>query len=103
MSSHLFKNPDTPDFSNPNIQRSFLEEAHSSNELIQKELEVNRAEQLLLNQRIQLMQSFVNELPTSDPQYSMLLAQTQMDKIELSELKLREISLIERLTISEEK
>ncbi|MBM3184321.1 MAG: hypothetical protein FJZ64_03340 [Chlamydiae bacterium] len=103
MNNNLFKKPESADFSKPHVQRSFLEETYSSDELIKKELEVNKSEQLLLNQRLQMMGSFLNELPASDPQYSMLLAQIQMDKIELSELKLREINLTERLTLLEEK
>jgi hypothetical protein len=97
MDKNLFKKPETPDLATPAAQRSYIEEAHSAAELLQKELEINQMEQTLLQKRIQMMQSFVNDLPSSDPQYSMLLAQLQMDRLELDELRLREQSIAERL------
>jgi hypothetical protein len=93
MDKNLFKKPETPDLSNPAVQRSYIEEAHSGAELIRKEIEVNLMEQNLLDKRIQMMQSFVNDLSSSDPQYSMLLAQIEMDRLELDELKIREQNL----------
>lgn len=91
------KKESTPDFSNPAQQKSFIENTHSSKELMQKELSVNQAEQILLKQRVELMKSFINDLPSSDPQYSMMLAQVQMDQIELDELRTRETLLIQSL------
>lgn len=94
MQKPLFKKPETPDFANPAVQRAFLEEVRTSKELLLKELDLNRAEQVLLNQRIVMLKSFVNDLPASDPQYGMMLAQSQMDQIELDELKIRESAII---------
>lgn len=58
---------------------------------------MNQAEQNLLVKRVQLMKGFVNDLPSSDPQYSMLLTQIQMDQIELDELRVRAHLLSQKL------
>jgi len=92
------KKENSPDFSNPAAQKSYVQEAKDGKTLMQKELDVNRAEQVLLQQRISLMKSFVNDIPSSDPQYSMMLLQVQMDQIEVDELKTREILLIQNLS-----
>ena len=87
-----------PNFSNPAVQKTFVQETRDNKELMQKELDVNRAEQTLLKQRIVLMKSFINDMPSSDPQYSMLIAQVGMDQIELDELKNREMLLTQKLS-----
>jgi hypothetical protein len=92
------KKENAPDFSKPEIQQAFVQSAQDSKSLMQKELDVNREEQVLLKQRISLMKTFVNDIPSSDPQYSMLLLQVQMDQIEMDELKNREILLIQQLS-----
>lgn len=61
----------------------------NSKELLQKELDVNKAEQLLLQKRIATMKSLLNDLPSSDPHYSMMAIQIQMDQVEIDELKYR--------------
>lgn len=68
----------------------YVQEAHDWVSLLYKELDVNRAEQALLAARIRMMTEFVNDLPASDPQYSMLRAQLTMDRVEIDELKRRE-------------
>ncbi|PIS03321.1 MAG: hypothetical protein COT85_00550 [Chlamydiae bacterium CG10_big_fil_rev_8_21_14_0_10_42_34] len=92
------KKDSSPNFSNPQKQTEFVQETKDSKSLTQKELNVNQAEQVLLNKRIELMKSFINELPSSDPQYSMLVTQVQMDRIELDELKARATILLEKLS-----
>ena len=98
MPRYLFRRPETPDLSNPAIQKLFVEEVSSGYDLVEKELAVNLSSQNLLEKRIRMMQSFVNDLPSSDPQYSMLLIQIQMDRVELDELKLRSSFLREQIT-----
>ncbi|MDE3047262.1 MAG: hypothetical protein KGI83_02810 [Verrucomicrobiota bacterium] len=93
-----FHKKETPDFSKADVQQSFVQQTHDSKELMQKEFDVNIEEQNLLGQRIRTMQSFLNDLPSSDPQYSMLAIQIQMDQIELDELKRREASLSQKLS-----
>ncbi len=83
------ENPKDPNAFSPNIKRS--------KELIQKELDINRAEQNLLTKRIALMQSLCNDLPDYDPHYSMMRTQIKMDQIELDELKVREAAMISQL------
>lgn len=92
------KKEEAPDFSKPIVQQSFIEDTHDSKALMQKELDVNQAEQVLLDKRIRLMKTLINDLPSSDPQYSMLLMQVQMDQVEMDELKMRETLLIQKLS-----
>lgn len=87
-----------PDFSNPAIQQAYVQDIKTSKELMQKELEVNQGEQNILGKRIALMQSFVNDIPSSDPHYSMMITQINMDQIEMDELKFREILLNQKLS-----
>ncbi len=88
----------TPDFSDPSVQKAYIDSTEDTKSLMQKELDVNQAEQLLLKKRIALMKSFINDIPSSDPQYSMFLIQVQMDQIEIDELKTRELLLIQELS-----
>ncbi len=92
------KKENAPDFSNPTIRQAFVQNTENSKELMQKELDVNQAEQLLLKKRIDLMNSLVNDLPSWDPQYAMLLRQVQMDQIEIDELKFRQTLLSQKLS-----
>lgn len=87
------KKETTPNFSDPNARQAYVQQVQNTKELMQKELDVNQAEQNLLVKRIELMKSFVNDIPSYDPQYSMLLLQIQMDQVEIDELKVRETVL----------
>lgn len=91
------KKETTPDFINAKAQQAFVQDAQNGADLLHKEILVNLAEQNLLVERIRLMKEFVNDLPSSDPQYSMILTQVQMDQIELDELKRREDSIAEQI------
>ncbi len=93
-----FPEKDPSNLSSPEAKQAFVQNNESSKALIQKELDVNRAEQVLLNRRIELMKSFINDLPSSDPQYSMLASQVQMDQLEIDELKVREALFIQKLS-----
>lgn len=98
MQNPLYKKPEDSDFTNPSTQRKFTEETQSSKELMQKEFDVNQANQGLLEKRILIMKETLNNIPSSDPQYSMLAIQIQMDKVELDELKSREQTLSKLLS-----
>lgn len=91
------KKEENSDFSKPAIQQAYVQDTPDSKTLMQKEFDVNQAEQVLLTQRIQLTASLLNDLPSSDPQYFMLIAQRDMDQIELDELRVRAILLSEKL------
>lgn len=99
MQKPLFKKPETPNFSNPAAQKAFVEDIRTTKELLLKELDLNRAEQTLLKQRIAIMKSFINDLPASDPQYGMMLIQSQMDQVEMDELKVRESAIVQQIEI----
>jgi len=89
--------PETTNFSDAAARNAFVQGMPDGQTLLQNELTVNRSEQLLLQERIRLMQSFVNDLPASDPQYSMLRIAVQMDLVELDELRARELGLQKKL------
>jgi hypothetical protein len=93
-----FPKKENPDFSKAEAQQAYVQEAVDGKSLMQKELDVNQQEQILLTKRIQMMKSFINDLPSSDPQYNMLLTQIHMDQIEIDELKVREALLIQHLS-----
>lgn len=61
--------------------------------LMQQELDVNLEQQVLVNQRINLIKDSFKEIPNTDPEYSILFTQLEMDQVELDELKNREIEL----------
>jgi FtsZ-binding cell division protein ZapB len=87
------------DFSDPQVQEAYIKDAHDAISLLHKELDINHAEQELIKKRLQLMNDFCNDLPSSDPQYSMIRIQIQMDQVELDELKRRENDLLERINL----
>ncbi len=66
-------------------------------ELLHKEMDLNLAEQNLLNQRLLLLKSQLNSIPDFDPEYISLLAQMDLNQIELDELKIRASNIGERL------
>lgn len=85
----FLKKDNTPNFSIPSGRQEFVQNTQNRKELLEKERDVNLVEQNLLRQRISLMKDFINDLPSSDPQYSMLCIQVKMDQIELDELQSR--------------
>ena len=91
------KKDQPPDFSKPEIRQAYVLEAHNGVSLLHKEIDINRAEQGLLIERIREMNRLINNLPDSDPEYIVFLTQTQMDQIELDELKQREKAIGENL------
>lgn len=93
MQNPLYKKPEDANFTNPLAQQKFTDETQSSQELMQKEFDVNQVNQRLLEKRILIIEDTLNNIPSSDPQYSMLAAQLQMDKVELDELKIRSETL----------
>lgn len=100
MPEFLPNKENAPDFSSPSVQQEYIQDATTSKSLLQKELDINKAEQNLLQKRISMANDFVNNLSASDPQYSMLITQAQMDQIEMDELKNREMWLIQKISES---
>ena len=97
MDKPLFKKYETPNFNNLADQQTFLDRLKNDNDLIQNELSVNKSQQLLLIKRIDMVKGLINDLPASDPQYSMLILQMQIDQVELDELKARGIVLTSKV------
>jgi hypothetical protein len=98
MVRFMFKREESPDFSKPSDQEAYLRNTPTAHNLLQKELDILKEELLLLQKRIQVMKEFINDIPASDPQYTMLSSQINMDQIEMDELKRREHSLVEKLS-----
>ena len=95
MQNPLYKKSEDPSFNDTKTQNQFVKDTESSKDLIIKEITVNKYNQGLLEKRILIMKESINNIPSSDPQYSMMAAQIQMDNIELDELKIREKKLSE--------
>ena len=92
------KKENAPDLSDEAERKAYVHEAQSSKELLQKELDVIQAELSLLQKRIDMMNQFINDLPSSDPQYSMMRRQAEMDQVEIDELNIRASIIIENLS-----
>jgi len=86
-----------PDFNDPTAQNKFVQDTHSAKELLQKELNVNQEEQVLIKQRLEMMKEVINAVPSSDPHYAGFAIQMRMDQIELDELKAQETIISEKL------
>jgi hypothetical protein len=80
-----------------NFEQAFVLGVQDGASLLRKELTVNHAEQVLLQKRVQLMREFINDLPSTDPQYSMIAGAIEMDRIELDELKVRSSSILQKM------
>ena len=92
-----FRREEDPSFLDPKTEQIFIQQTLNSKELLQKELNVTQAETALLMQRVQLMKSYLGQLPSSDPQYTLLVHQIHMDQIEIDELKVRETKIIDKI------
>jgi hypothetical protein len=93
----MHENPNKSDLSRKAFEQAYIYDTKDEKHLLQKELVLIQMEQTLLDQRIQTMKSFVSDLPTHDPQYSMILTTIKMDQIELDELATRKISLLQKI------
>lgn len=92
-----FQKKQLPDLSNPQNQQSYVNTARDPKSLLQKEIDINRAEQNLIKKRIDLLKSTINDIPSFSPQYASMLPQLEMDQIELDELKIREAEIIQEI------
>jgi hypothetical protein len=95
--SPFFKEKHPVNFSLPPSSPPLIQDEQTEKGVLQKELDVNLVEQNLLQQRILMMQSFINDLASSDPQYSMLCIQVKMDLLEIDELKRRGDTLVKQI------
>jgi len=79
------------------FEKRFVYDVKDAKSLLQKELAVNHSEQTLLEKRMQLMREFMNDLPSSDPQYSMIASAIEMDRIELDELRCQSSAILQKM------
>ena len=66
--------------------------------LLQQELDVNLQQQVIVNQRINVIKESFHDISNTDPQYSVLFTQMEMDQVELDELKKRENDIKKEIT-----
>ncbi|NGX33758.1 MAG: hypothetical protein K1060chlam1_00099 [Candidatus Anoxychlamydiales bacterium] len=67
-----------------------LDEKSRKIDLLKQEIDVNIQEQILVNKRISLIKDTFKTMPSTEPEYAILLTQLEMDQIQLDELKSRE-------------
>jgi len=79
------------------FEKAYVHDIQDERHLLQKELLLIQMEQTLLDQRIETMKSFINDLPAYDPQYSMILTTIKMDQIELDELAARKLTILSKM------
>ncbi len=79
------------------FQHAFAQNITDASSLITKEILVIESEEILLNQRINVLKDFLETLATDDPQYAMIRAAEEMDRIELSDLMVRKQLLLQQL------
>lgn len=97
MDKFRIKKEQSRNFSSSKEQKAFVGETSETKELLQKEIDLNLIQQNVLQKKMATSLTLLNDLPSSDPQYSFLRIQSQMDQIELDELKIRESILKARL------
>ena len=59
-------------------------------DLLKQELDVNLQEQVIISKKINLIKDLFQKISTTNPQYSILVQQLEMNQIELDEFKYRE-------------
>lgn len=84
---------------NHSFEPTFLfdDKASDARTFLQRELDVNHSEQTLLQKRVLLMKEFINDLPTTDSQYSMIATAIRADQVEIDELQRRASLLLQKI------
>lgn len=93
MQKPLFKKNEDPSISNLQYQNRLIQETKTPKELVQQELTVNKIYQQEIQKRICILKESIKNLPRHHPNITFLMAQLEMDRIELDELKIREKEL----------
>jgi len=65
--------------------------------LLRKEMAINESEGVLIRKRMRLMREFINDLPSTDPQYSMIAVAIEADQVELDELQRRARAIAQKI------
>lgn len=81
----------------------YVSDIGSAKELLQKEIDVNHEEQVVLKSKIDEIKNLLTSMTERDPQAPVYKTQLEMSEIELDELVNQERELVEKLRKLEEK
>ena len=80
-----------------------LKYIHKAKALLQKELNINQQEQILINKKMETIKEFSKHLDKKQPEYLEFHNQTLMEQINLDELKNKEEEIIDKIKKTERK
>jgi len=79
------------------FEQAFMLDIEDPRTLLRKEMAINESEGVLIRKRMRLMREFINDLPSTDPQYSMIAVAIEADQVELDELQRRARAIAQKI------